>query len=203
MWYFEFYLVLMRDNVFRMSSLVTDTWTKISSLASIRDVGITCLSLPHLFHQKMVMLYLSSFKPMLWSFQKFLPKVLPHKFSKLSIFFSFYILFLVYFFTFFLYLSHCQLFLSSRVSIEGHCCVYKHRVPYGVSALPDHHEQHTFAFRQPHLFQKELHAPLRQVQVLYLKGFCSLKLPHSKISMMCGVTKISLGFLTQWKACSY
>lgn len=49
-WYLEFYLVLMRDNVFHMSSLVTDTWTKISSFVSIRDVGITCRTLPHLFH---------------------------------------------------------------------------------------------------------------------------------------------------------
>lgn len=122
MWYFEFYLVLMRQNVFHMSSLVTDTWTKISSFCLYNKGcgdNLFSSSFISLEGSDDVFKFLQAHAVVL---SKFLPKVLSHKLSKLYIFFSFYILFLVYFFTSFLYLSHYQIFL--RESLLRDTAVY-------------------------------------------------------------------------------
>ena len=123
MWYFEFYLVLMRQNVFHMSSLVTDTWTKISSFCFYNNGCGDNLSFSSSFisleGSDAVFKFLQAHAVVL---SKFLPKVLSHKLSKLSIFFSFYILLLVYFFTSVLYLSHYQIFL--RASLLRDTAVY-------------------------------------------------------------------------------
>lgn len=140
--------------MFHMSSLVTDTWTQISSFCLYNKRCGDNLSFSSSFisleGSDAVFKFLQVHAVV---FSKFLPKVLSHKLSKLSTFFSFYILFLVYFFTSFLYLSHCQIFLR-RVSIEGHCCVYKHRLPYGLLSLPDHSELHTLPLDSQACFRR-------------------------------------------------